>query len=61
MGTAAISNGKIVHTGAKELPLKHIYMNSNLIFDCNDEHNFQVEILFTMKKDGNICLLNIVS
>ena len=32
--TAAIYNGKIVDTGAKELPLIHVYMNSNLIFDC---------------------------
>jgi hypothetical protein len=32
--TAAIYNGKIVETGAKELPLIHIHMNSNLIFDC---------------------------
>jgi hypothetical protein len=32
--TAAIYNGKIVDTGAKELPLIHVYMKSNLIFDC---------------------------
>ena len=32
--TAAIYNGKIVETGAKELPLTHMHMNSNLIFDC---------------------------
>jgi hypothetical protein len=32
--TAAIYNGKIVETGAKELPLIHMHMNSNLIFDC---------------------------
>jgi hypothetical protein len=25
----------------------------------HDEHNLQVEILFTMKEDGNICLLSI--
>ena len=31
---AAIYNGKIVDTGAKELPLTHVYMNSNLFFDC---------------------------
>ena len=31
--TAAIYSGKIVDTGAKELPLIHVYMNSNLIFD----------------------------
>jgi hypothetical protein len=29
--TAVISNGIIVHTGAEELPLKHMFMNSNLI------------------------------
>ena len=27
--TAAIYNGKIVDTGAKELPLIHVYMDSN--------------------------------
>jgi hypothetical protein len=32
--TAAIYNGKIVDTSAKELPLTHLYMNSNIIFDC---------------------------
>ena len=32
--TAAIYNGKIVDTGAKELPLMHVYMNSNLVCDC---------------------------
>ena len=29
--TAAIYNGKIVDTGAKELPHIHVYMKSNLI------------------------------
>jgi hypothetical protein len=29
-----IDNGKIVETGAKELPLIQMYMNSNLILDC---------------------------
>jgi hypothetical protein len=29
--TAAIYNGKIVDTGAKVLPLIHMYMNSNII------------------------------
>ena len=33
--TAAIYKGKIVDTGAKELPLTHMYMNRNLIVDCN--------------------------
>jgi hypothetical protein len=33
--TAAIYNGKIVDTGSNVLPLIHMYMNSNLIFDCN--------------------------
>ena len=33
--TSAIYNGKIVDTSAKELPLTHLYMNSNLLFDCN--------------------------
>jgi hypothetical protein len=33
--TVAIYNGKIVDTGAKELPLIHVYMNSNLIFDLS--------------------------
>ena len=28
--TAAIYNGKVVDTGAKELTLTHVYMNSNL-------------------------------
>jgi hypothetical protein len=28
--TAAIYNGKVVDTGAKELTLTHLYMNSNL-------------------------------
>jgi hypothetical protein len=32
--TAAIYNGKVVDTGAKELALTHVYMNSNLCFDC---------------------------
>jgi hypothetical protein len=32
--TAAISNGKMADTGAKELHLIHMYMNSDLIFDC---------------------------
>jgi hypothetical protein len=31
--TAAIYNGKVVGTGAKDLPLTHVYMNSN--FDDN--------------------------
>ena len=35
--TAAIYSGKIVDTGAKQLPLIHVYMNSNLIFDCIKE------------------------
>ena len=33
-GTAAIYNGKIEETGAKELPLTHMHMNYNLLFDC---------------------------
>jgi hypothetical protein len=33
--TAAIYNGKIVDRGANELPLIHVYMKSNLMFDCN--------------------------
>ena len=32
--TAAIYNGKVVDTGAKELPLIDMHMHSNLIFDC---------------------------
>jgi hypothetical protein len=32
-GTSAIYNGKIEETGAKALPLIHMHMNSNLIFD----------------------------
>jgi hypothetical protein len=32
--TAAIYNDKIVDTGPKDLPLIHMYMNSNLMFDC---------------------------
>jgi hypothetical protein len=32
---AAIYNGKIVDTGAKILPLIHMYINRNLIVDCN--------------------------
>ena len=33
--TAAIYNGKIEDTGAKMLQLIHMYMNRNLIADCN--------------------------
>jgi hypothetical protein len=33
--TVAIYNGKIVDRGANELPLIHVYMKSNLMFDCN--------------------------
>ena len=32
--TAAMYNGKVVDTGAKELALTHVYMNSNLCFYC---------------------------
>jgi hypothetical protein len=41
--------------------LEKVQIKSARIF--HDEHNLQVEILFTMKEDGNICLLsvNIVS
>jgi hypothetical protein len=31
---SAIYNSKIVDTASKELPLIHMYMTSNLIFDC---------------------------
>jgi hypothetical protein len=41
--------------------VEKVQIKSARIFQ--DEHNLQVEILFTMKEDGNICLLsvNIVS
>jgi len=32
--TAAIHNGKVVDTGAKELSLTHVCLDSNLFFDC---------------------------
>ena len=32
--TAAIYNGKVVDTGAKELPLTNVCMNPNLFVDC---------------------------
>ena len=32
--TAAIYNGKVSDTGANELALTHVYMHSNLFFDC---------------------------
>jgi hypothetical protein len=37
--------------------LEKVQIQSARIFQ--DEHNLQVEILFTMKEDGNICLLSI--
>jgi hypothetical protein len=46
--TAAIYNGKVVDTGAQELPLTVLV-----------EHNLQVEILFPLKQGGNICLLGV--
>ena len=37
--------------------LEKVQIKSARIF--HDEHNLQVEILFTMKEDGNICLLSV--
>jgi hypothetical protein len=39
---AAMSNCKFVDTGVKELPLIHMYINSNLIvrIGCTNKHTF---------------------